>query len=119
MANELRVQTQTSYAQGNANLPARSVAKGVTVTGTLVTSGVISIGTSETQIPTLGFTLNGFIQFTNLDNTNYVEFGGSTGVYPGRANAGEPALLRMNTWTGVYAKANTAACLVEFRIFSN
>lgn len=118
MANELYLSITSRYKKGNASLPQRLITKGITVAGTLVAEGVISIDTTETQIPTDGFTLTGVLVLQNLDGTNYIEVGGSTGVYTIKAEAGEPAALRMNNWTGIYAKAHTAACLVQYRIFS-
>lgn len=46
----------------------------------------------------------------NLDDTNFIEWGFSTGVYGGRLEAGEIALFRLNPSTTVYLKADTAAC---------
>lgn len=119
MAGELTVNCSTRYAKAGAVLPSLSASAAVNVSGTLLREGTISIGTSETEIPSDSIPLTGFIQLVNLDDAHYVEFGGATGVYQGRVNAGEPALLRMNNWTGVFAKANTAAVLVQYRIFSN
>ncbi len=49
----------------------------------------------------------------NLDSTNYVEIGSTTGVYDIKIKAGEFALYRHNSAT-VYGKATAAPCNVEY-----
>ena len=52
----------------------------------------------------------GWLMMKNLDTTNYVEWGFSTGVYGGRMEAGETALFRVNPSSTIYLRANTDSC---------
>lgn len=78
-----------------------------------------TIGTSEESFSVTDISTNGFLMMTNLDPTNYVEWGTTSGDYPGKMNAGEPALLRLNTGKTLYLKANTAACDVRICLYAD
>jgi hypothetical protein len=76
---------------------------------------IVSVGTSEESIPFADISTNGFVIMLNLSTTNYVEWGTSTGDYPGKILAGESAgPFRLNAGKTLYAKANTGACDVRF-----
>lgn len=115
MANELGVRVSLSFAKSSAEVR-RSVSKSITVTGDAFTHEVQSVGTTEEALAQ-GADLGtpGYMLVINLDATNYVEVGSTTGVYDIKLLAGEFALYRHNSAT-VYAKANTSAVLVEFII---
>jgi hypothetical protein len=73
-----------------------------------------SIGTAEESITFTDITTNGFVLLQNLDTTNYVQWGFSTGVYGGRMRAGETAgPFRMEPGATLFLKSNTAACRVR------
>lgn len=79
--------------------------------------GVISVTTSEFTL-SFGSVTPGPVLLFNLDDTNYVEWGVATGVYPFRLhplkaanNKGFPSLVYFETGT-IYLKANTATCQV-------
>lgn len=74
--------------------------------------GYLTIGTTEESEAFSELSTEGWCIMQNLDTTNYVEWGFSTGVYGGRLEAGELALFRLNPSTTMYLKANTAACKV-------
>lgn len=115
MSSELRVSVNLNFSKSGARV-SKSYAATIDVTGDSFVSGVLSIGTTEeelTQLADLG--TPGYVILKNLDATNYVEFGSTTGVYDIKLQAGECALYRHNSAT-LYAKANTAACLVEYTI---
>jgi hypothetical protein len=76
------------------------------------TPGYLSIGTTEESTAFTELTTEGWLIMENLDTTNYVEWGFSTGVYGGRLEAGEFAIFRTNPALTLYLKANTAACKV-------
>ena len=112
MANEITVQTLLQVRNGNLdaqlNFPAATFTQAA-VGGP--TPGYLTIGTSEetTDFPEL--TTLGWFVMKNLDATNYVEWGFSTGVYGGRMEAGETAgPFRLNPGADLFLKANTAAC---------
>ena len=115
MANELSLRATLSFSKGGA-IVNRSESISVTVTGDAFNHDVQSVGTTEEELAQ-GADLGtpGYVLIINLDSTNYVEVGSTTGVYDIKLKAGELSLHRHNSAT-IYAKANTAACLVEYII---
>ena len=115
MSNELTLRASISFSKSGAEVK-RTVSDSVTISGDSFTHGVQSVGTSEEEL-VQGADLGtpGVVLILNLDATNYVEVGSTTGVYDIKCKAGEFALYRHNSAT-VYAKANTGACLVEYII---
>lgn len=76
------------------------------------TPGYVTIGTTEEEVAFGELSSKGWVMMQNLDPTNYVQWGFSTGVYGGRMRAGEPAgPFRMDA-TSIFLRANTAACKV-------
>lgn len=87
---------------------------------------VQSVGTSEEALDFGDVGTEGYCSLQNLDPTNYVEWGpdsgGSAGsmVPVGRLNPGEPpAFFRLKSGVTVKAQANTAACLVDVRVYED
>lgn len=115
MANELTLRVSLSFSKSNAEVK-RSKGITVDVTGDAFTHEVQSVGTSEEELAQ-GADLGtlGYVLILNLDSTNYVEVGSTTGVYDIKIQAGEFACYRHNSAT-VYAKANTSAVLCEYII---
>lgn len=113
MANELKIIVSLDFSKGGAKAD-RAESIRVDVTGDAFTHEVQAVGTSEEELAQ-GADLGtpGYIFIKNLDDTNYVEVGSTTGVYDIKLKAGEIAVYRHNGTT-IYAKANTAACLVEY-----
>ena len=72
--------------------------------------GFITVGTTEETVDLSELTTLGWCTIENLDPTNYIEFGFSTGVYGIRVEPGEVCCFRLNPGATVYARANTAAC---------
>jgi len=113
MANELSVSARISFSKSNARV-SRSDTELIDVTGSEFTHQVQVIGTTEEQIEQgADVGTPGYLWIKNLDATNYVEIGSTTGVYDIKLKAGEIALYRHNSAT-IYAKANTASCRVEY-----
>ena len=113
MANELSLIVNLSFNKGGAKVT-KQASKQVTVTGDAFTHGVQAIGTSEEAVAQgADLATPGYMLIINLDDTNYVEIGSTTGVYDIKLKAGEFALYRHNSAT-VYAKANTDTCNVEY-----
>jgi hypothetical protein len=88
--------------------------------------GMVVIGTSVEEIDFSELTALGVIQVTNLDATNYVDFGpdDSGGYYSGflpcvRIEPGEVWQFRLVPGVTYCAKANSAACKVLFMGFNN
>lgn len=113
MADELNIVMAISFSKGGA-VANRGESIQVDVTGDAFTHQVQAVGTSEEELAQ-GADLGtpGYIFIKNLDDTNYVEIGSTTGVYDIKLKPGEIALYRHNSGT-VYAKANTDTCNVEY-----
>ena len=116
MADEITVTLSVVYDNNGVEFT-RSLSDSITQTGDTFTWEIQSVGTSEEELAQ-GAELGtpGIMVVHNLDATNYVEIGSTTGVYDIKLLAGEFAIYRHNSAT-VYAKANTAACLVEYLLF--
>jgi hypothetical protein len=118
MANELNIMAGLSFNKGGGSITKRDNVV-LTVTGDSYTSNIQSIGITEEEV-VQGADLGtpGYVYLKNLDPTNYIEIGSTTGVYDIRLKAKEVALYRHNSAT-IYAKANTAACLLEYIIIED
>ncbi len=114
MANEISITVSMIFNKGGASA-SRSESISVDVTGDAFTHEVQEVGTSDEELAQ-GSDLGtpGYMFIKNLDATNYVEYG-LTSSYTGKLKAGEVGLLRL-AGAGVYAKADTAACNVEYWI---
>jgi hypothetical protein len=119
MANELTVSASASFSKGGAQDAQRTISKQVDVAGDAFSIKVLSIGTSDETVSFDDVATPGFIIMKNLDSTNYVEYSHASGAYLGQMKAGEPALLRLTGGATLHMSANTAACLVEIRCYSN
>jgi hypothetical protein len=74
--------------------------------------GMVDVGTSEETI-SFGDLTPGVVILTNTDATNFVEWGFSTGVRPGRLRpGGVPTLVYLSGAT-LYVRANAAACRIK------
>jgi hypothetical protein len=114
MADEITVKPYLKLLKGNHAETIAPTAYTVDQTGIGSWKSVQNIATSEENIATFGDVgTEGFAYFRNLDTSNYVTWGFSTGVYGGRLEAGETAQFRMNPGLTLYLLANTAACEVE------
>lgn len=111
MANELKV-TLSLTCGAALGVAARTVTEDWTASKGL-DNRCHTIGTSEESITFTDIGTNGWVQLYNLDSTNYVEVGFSTGVYGIKLKAADPAEFRLNTGATLYLKANTAACRVQ------
>lgn len=116
-ANELNVNTTFTFTKNGATLQ-RSISGNVTVSGNISQYGVQTIGTSDETIPLGDVGTIGYVYIHNLDATNFVIFGSDGSVYPNKAKATEPALVRWNG-AAVHIKANSGACKVEYAIIED
>jgi len=94
----------------------------VTTSGGNIDNRIVSIGTTEEEhVFSTDIGNAGQLYMRNLDNTNYVEWGPTTGAYPFRLSkgtaaqgGGPPTVLELAPGaTSIFLKANTAACRVE------
>ena len=115
MSDELRLGVVLSFSKGGAGIP-KSYHIEVDVAGDAYESAVQKVGTDEEQIAQgADLDIPGYVLAKNLDITNYVEIGSTTGVYDIKLLAGEIALWHHNSAT-IYARANAASCNVEYTI---
>lgn len=114
MANEIQITTGVRLSNGLLVVPSTQTSRSFNQsTARGGGPGVVDVGTSEETI-SFGDCVPGFVELVNLDTTNYVQIGFSTGVYGFRLLAnGGPALFYLESGATVYAKANTAACKVK------
>ena len=123
MANEITITYAMSRKHATNTLDTHEVPmvrKQITQTGAGQYDVKPSIGTSEESITFTDIATNGFCILVNLDTTNYVEWGFSTGVYGGRMRALEPAgPFRVNAGATIYLKANTATCRVRVIMYED
>ena len=89
--------------------------------GNFYVHNVATIGTTEESLftgemdPGTGAAeTKGMVMFKNLDTTNYVEIGPEPASYSIKLLAGESAGPMPWSGDGLYAKANTAAVLLEY-----
>jgi hypothetical protein len=111
MANEITVTSGIQVRKGNLLVDVTPTTKQITMTGSGgPTPGFMTVGTTEESTAFPELTTEGWLWMKNLDSTNYVQWGFSTGVYGGRIRAGETAEFRMEPGLTLFLKANTAAC---------
>lgn len=121
MADEISVKPYIRLLNGNGKLTISPGTSTYDQTAPGYYHNVSSVGTSEENIGTFGdVATEGWCYMRNLDATNYVQWGFSTGVYGGRAEAGETVgPFRMEPALTLYLKANTAACLLEVLVLED
>lgn len=89
----------------------------------LAYSAVWTVGTSEENLATGDIGTEGWIFMTNLDGTNYVEWGASattpTLATIGRLEAGETCAFRMEPSVTLRAKADTADVNVSVELWED
>lgn len=112
MANEVVISSRLKLTNGilvfDYNIGSKSFDQSV---ASGPTPGFVTIGTTEESYTFGELATLGWFIMRNLDPTNYVEWGFSTGVYGGKMKPNEPAgPFRLKPGTTLYLKANTAAC---------
>lgn len=113
MAKEITVKASVAVKNGNLSLSFDSGAIRVDqTTASGGNPGVVSVGTSEETI-SFGDVTPGMVWMRNLDGTNFVTWGNTTGNLAQKlAPGGVPTLIEINSGS-IIVKADTAACLVQ------
>jgi hypothetical protein len=121
MANEFQITLNFAY---NPAGPLRPISPGQqTLQQDQATPGqeanTLTIGTSEESF-TFGADIEPayWLYLQNLDSTNYVQIGFSTGVYGIRLRAGDFALLPVEPSSTLFALANTADVELSYIVYS-
>src|SRR5438046_8579315 len=103
----------------DASQTKNGVTFGLSFTGTVDVSGntpiseVKSIATTDTSLDLGGISTPGYLIAKNLDVTNYITLGGDGTNYFDKLKPGEFMVKRWNG-AAVHAKANSAACLLQY-----
>lgn len=109
MANEIK--TTVNYSVANGDYTPGQVSKTVQIDqatqGAHDTIQIINTSAAE-AITTGDLVTPGVRYMKNLDSTNYVNYGSSTGLEH-KLKAGEQHLVRVSTGKTIYGKANSAA----------
>lgn len=121
MADEIKVTSRLTCVNGSLDVKFQPSQFSFDQATGLYYDVVSNIGTTEESIGTFGdISTEGWGVMINLDATNYVQWGFSTGVYGGRMEAGEVAgPFRLEPGLTLYLKANTAACNVRVLVLSD
>lgn len=120
MAGEIELTFSGELANGELEhtLPAETITINQATQG--IYDAVISCATSDAAVTTSGVTALGICRLKNLDGTNYVDFGPTSGgaIVPLiRVKAGEVAVFRLTPGISLRSQANTGACKVHITIF--
>lgn len=121
MANEFSYQFQLQLNNGDLKDNLASGAVAVDQTTAKLIRNVQNIGTTEEALDLGDVTTPGLAIFENLDDTNYVEVGSYVGgtFYPFmKLKPGEKFICRLGV-LAPYAKANTAAIELDYRIYDD
>lgn len=121
MANEITYAVSLSASKGGASISSGTLSDTVDMTGVDMETGTQSIGTTNEALAynTTDITGDVHLVVKNLDATNYVEIfkdNGNSHVLS-KLNAGEAcSLRRIPSASSLFARANTAAVLIQFWI---
>lgn len=114
MANEITKSFRISASKNGLKSDFAPPSAKESMTGDEVVNNTQVIGTTA-ELLNLGEISGapGLVMIQNLDNTNFVEIGGDSGltVFKLKIDPGEEVLIRPSTGT-VYLKADTAPCRV-------
>lgn len=124
MAGELKVTIQGTHTKGTGSTATKRTWNNGQLSVDVAATGAFGpqtfdIGTSEEAITFTDITTEGWLFMKNLDATNYVQWGPTTGgamVVMGRLKAGEEACFRMDSGATLRLQANTAACKVDLML---
>lgn len=109
MANEITITCDLRAAKSGAAIASGSKTKQLTMAGANMLSATQAIGTSAELISFGDVASPVMVRITNLDDVNYIEIGGDSGltVFKLKILAGCSNIISPSSGT-VYAKANTA-----------
>lgn len=123
MANEIQIQQRVTVRKGHFNKTWDPPVAQVDQAGDGGFGATLSIGTSEEAITFTDVGTYGILCMQNLDDTNFVTYGPTSGgamVVMGRLNpGGEPQILRLEPGITLRMKADTAACDVELLLLED
>jgi hypothetical protein len=112
MANKITVSMGISFNKFGM-VANRTMKFSAPIVGTKVAYGVTSIGTVEEELTMIASP--GFVYLKNLDPTNFILVGAKTTEYHIQLMPNDFAFFK--TSDSIFAKADTAACDMEYYIF--
>jgi len=120
MANEITYAVSIQVSKGGASISSGSISDTIDMTGVDMGTVTQSIGTSNEALD-IPADVSGDVHLVvkNLDSTNYVEIfsDNASNHLMSKLNAGEACSLRnVGSSSALYARANTAACQIQFWI---
>jgi hypothetical protein len=119
MANELSLVASASQTKNGATYAA-SYTKTVDVSGNTPVANVQSIGTSDETLALGEISSLGWMIAKNLDATNFIQIGHTSGTYSIKLKAGEFCSFRIGSgMTAIHAIADTGACLLQYLLLPN
>ena len=122
MANEISLTIIGTITNGNFKDEFRPGGISVTQTTLFAAGGVQSIGTTEEALAVGDVATLGYAFFRNVDATNFVTIGTyvSAVYYPAmKLKAGEAICVRLDSTKTYYAKADTAAVKLLYKIWND
>lgn len=108
MADEITVTVQVTCSSSNYTPGTVSITNQIDQSVVGGAQNVQTINTSISEAITKADATAGIVVLRNLDGTNYMNWGTSTGLVC-KLKAGEVALTRLSTGATLWAQANTAA----------
>jgi len=111
LQTSLAGETPASISPGNQSITKNNKGK---------YSSTLSVTTSEKTVSTFGeLTTEGVTVVRNLDGTNFVKIGFSTGAYGIKLKPGETYVFRLLPGVSMYLIADTATCLVDLDVLED
>jgi hypothetical protein len=121
MANTLTLTINANWTNGTNRSASRSYGGSITTSGAIYDLDIQTIGTSDETVTFVAdISALGFIYLRNLDPTNFVEIGYTSGTYFAKLKPGEACSFRAGSGlTVIPAKADTGAIDLEKFILPN
>lgn len=122
MADEISYNSLITLTNGELTDSYKFSKNLVTQTASGLFKNVWTVGTTEETLTVSDISTLGIVYLINLDATNYVQIGVSTGVYFCRLKPSAsdiPACFRLEPGVTIYGKANTSPVKVLVGIYEN
>ena len=119
MADEISLTVNSTLANGSVEHEFRPNSINIDQANGRYIDRIQDIGTSEETISFGDLTAKGLCLVQNMDSTNYVSWGHTTGNLDCRILPGEYSTFRMVDSGALIMQANTATCKVRIVLYDN
>jgi len=119
MADEITLSVDLDLVNGNVEHDFRPNAILIDQANERYVDRIQDIGTSEETVSFGDLTAKGLVVLYNLDSSNYVNWGHTTGNLDCKILAGEYSVFRMDNSGALIMQANTATCKVRVILYDN